>query len=96
MFATAGLDKKIILWDMQKLLVKRVYQNYHTKAITILDFNAQLILLVSGGLDQKIYVWNPYINQPIHCFESPSGSVLDLRFIPKSSFLVALYEKGLV
>ena len=51
MIATAGLDRKIILWDLSKLLIKRIYSNHHKKAITVVEFNESLILLVSGGLD---------------------------------------------
>ena len=59
------MDRKIIIWDKMKNKKRREYKNYHKKAIIALDYNDELIILVSGGIDHKIFVWNPYIDTPI-------------------------------
>lgn len=64
--ASASMDKTIILWDIIKNKKRREYKGYHKKAIVTLDYNENLIILVSGGIDHIIYVWNPYIDTPVY------------------------------
>lgn len=59
--ASAGLDSKIILWDTIKLTKKREYFGFHRKGVVSLQFNENLIVLISGGIDHNIFIWNPYI-----------------------------------
>jgi WD40 repeat protein len=61
--ASAGLDSKIILWDTIKLTKKREYFGFHRKGIVTLQFNENLIILISGGIDHNIFIWNPYIGK---------------------------------
>ncbi len=63
--ASAGMDRVIFLWDIIKNQKRREYKGYHKKAIVTLDYNENLIVLVSGGIDHVIYVWNPYIDTPV-------------------------------
>jgi WD40 repeat protein len=63
--ASAGLDGKIILWDTIKLKKKREYVGFHQKGVVSLQFNENLIVLISGGIDHKIFIWNPYIGRDI-------------------------------
>lgn len=61
--ASAGLDSKIILWDTIKLTKKREYFGFHRKGVVSLQFNENLIVLISGGIDHNIFIWNPYIGR---------------------------------
>ena len=94
--ASAGMDRKIILWDIIKNTKRREYKNYHKKAITTLDYNENLVVLVSGGIDHIIFVWNPYINTPIYCLKNHKSPISKLLFVNDPLHLVSLDTSGMV
>jgi len=88
--ASASLDKKIILWDTIENRKKREYKGYHKKGIISLDFNESLILLISGGFDHEIFVWNPYIDAPVHNLSGHASPIISLKFINNPLHVVSL------
>lgn len=88
--ASASLDRKIILWDTIENRKKREYKNYHKKGIVALDFNENLILLISGGFDHEIFVWNPYIDSPVHNLQGHASSIVSLKFVNNPMHIVSL------
>lgn len=88
--ASASLDKKIILWDTIENRKKREYKGYHKNGIISLDFNENLILLISGGFDHQIYVWNPYIDSPVHNLSGHSAPIVSVRFVSNPTHIVSL------
>ena len=88
--ASASLDKKIILWDLLENKPKREYVGYHKKGIVALDFSEALILLISGGFDHEIYVWNPYIDAPIHNLSGHVAPIVGLAFVPNPLHIVSV------
>lgn len=88
--ASASLDRKIILWDTIENKKKREYKNYHKKGIVALDFNENLILLISGGFDHEIFVWNPYIDSPVHNLSGHAAPIVSLKFVDNPMHIVSL------
>lgn len=88
--ASASLDKKIILWDLLENVPKREYKGYHKRGIIALDFSEPLILLISGGFDHEIYVWNPYIDSPVHNLSSHAAPIVGLAFLPNPLHIVSV------
>lgn len=88
--ASAGLDKKIILWDLLENDIKREYKGYHKKGIVALDFSESLILLISAGFDHEIYVWNPYIEAPVHNLSGHMSPIIGLAFIENPLHIVSV------
>ena len=88
--ASASLDRKIILWDTIENKKKREYKNYHRKGIVALDFNENLILLISGGFDHEIFVWNPYIDSPVHNLSGHAAPIVSIRFVDNPMHIVSL------
>jgi WD40 repeat protein len=88
--ASASLDRKIILWDTIENKKKREYKNYHKKGIVALDFNENLILLISGGFDHEIFVWNPYIDSPVHNLSGHASPIVSLKFVNNPMHIVSL------
>lgn len=88
--ASAGLDRKIILWDLLENTPKREYKGYHKKGIVALDFSEALILLISGGFDHEIYVWNPYIDAPVHNLSGHVAPIVGLAFVPNPLHIISV------
>ena len=88
--ASASLDRKIILWDTIENKMKTEYKGYHKKGIMTLDFNENLILLISGGFDHEIYVWNPYIKAPVQNLSGHAAPIISARFIDNPLHIVTV------
>lgn len=88
--ASACIDGKIILWDTIENKKKRDYNGYHKKGIMALDFNENLILLISGGFDHQIYVWNPYIDSPVHNLTGHAAPIVSVKFVSNPLHIVTL------
>lgn len=88
--ASAALDNKIILWDLLENAPKREYKGYHKKGIVALSFNESLILLISGGFDHEIYVWNPYIDSPVHNLSGHAAPIVGLAFVPNPLHIISV------
>ena len=88
--ASAGLDKKIILWDLLENDIKREYKGFHKKGIMALDFSESLILLISAGFDHEIFVWNPYIEAPVHNLSGHMSPIIGIAFIDNPLHIVSV------
>lgn len=88
--ASASLDRKIILWDTIENRKKREYSGYHKKGIMALDFNENLILLISGGFDHQIFIWNPYIDSPVHNLAGHTAPIVSVKFVDNPLHIVTL------
>ena len=88
--ASASLDTKIILWDLLENVPKREYKGFHKKGIVALDFSESLILLISGGFDHEIYVWNPYIDSPVHNLSGHVAPIVGLAFVSNPLHIVSV------
>lgn len=88
--ATASFDRKIILWDTIEDKKKREYKDSHRKGIVALDFNESLILLISGGFDHEIFIWNPYIDAPVHNLSGHASPIVSLKFIKNPLHIVSI------
>ena len=62
MLASASMDCTIGLWDLQTGKHKRTLEG-HTKGVRCLSYSPEYRLLVSGGFDFDVIVWNPYVAQ---------------------------------
>ena len=90
------MDRKIILWDIIKNKKRREYKGYHKKAIVTLDYNESLIVLVSGGIDHSIFVWNPYIDTPVYCMNDHNSPIQRVIFVDDPLHLLSMDAEGIV
>lgn len=61
-----------------------------------MDFCEELILLVSGGIDHQIYIWNPYIETPVYMLKGHATIILSLKFVPDPWHLVSVDEDSIL
>ena len=57
--ASAGMDRKIVLWDMATLRFNKLFTNGHQLGVHTLDWYADMNMILSAGLDHDIFMWNP-------------------------------------
>eukprot|EP00658_Telonema_sp_P-2_P023521 TRINITY_DN19432_c0_g1_i1.p1 TRINITY_DN19432_c0_g1~~TRINITY_DN19432_c0_g1_i1.p1 ORF type:complete len:422 (-),score=78.60 TRINITY_DN19432_c0_g1_i1:398-1663(-) len=50
-------DKSIKVWSLENLRCVRTLQEAHPHFVSCLDFNQRFPMLVSGGIDQKVKIW---------------------------------------
>lgn len=46
--------------------------------------------MISGGFDHQIFVWNPYIDSPVHCLTGHSAPIVSLKFVNNPTHIVSL------
>lgn len=90
--ATASLDKEnsIILWETIEDGIKKCYSGYHKDGVLCLAFNEDLILLISGGIHHEIFIWNPYIKEPIHQLTGHPAPIVSLKFVNNPLHIVSM------
>lgn len=94
--ASASLDNNIILWDTIKLEKRREYAGYHKRGVISLEFNENLIILLSAGIDHNIFVWNPYIDSPVYCLKGHMSSISCMQILKYPLHLVSMDEDSFV
>ncbi|XP_043942680.1 WD repeat-containing protein on Y chromosome-like [Protopterus annectens] len=77
----ASSGSSVIIADIERK--KKAYTWKINKGVTCFDFNKSLNLLVTGGMDHKVRLWNQYVtNRPIALLQGHYMAILD----------VAIYE----
>jgi WD40 repeat protein len=83
--------KKRIYYDN-----KRTDKKGHKKGIMALDFNENLILLISAGFDHSIKIWNPYIDDPVYTLEGHTAPIISLKFINDPLHIISIDTESVI
>lgn len=108
--ASAGIDKRILLWepgDVRPIdiagriegrpdpkLEFRVFEG-HTAAIRALDFSNDGRLLLSGGHDNTLRIWDVASGGSVKALRGHGRWVRDCAFSPDAQFIVSAGHDGL-
>ena len=84
--ASGGLDRQIILWDIQKEKQIQVFKG-HSKGVSSLCFLNDNNTLVSTGIDQNVRVWNVTTGELLRSLNNHTMSVHDLALRPNNTGL---------
>ena len=79
--ASAGMDKKIVLWKMDDLTLKHVFTNGHQLGVHTLDWYADMNMILSAGLDHDIYMWNPQVKTRVFLMKGHNHSLIGVKWI---------------
>jgi WD40 repeat protein len=91
LMVSAGRDSTIFLWDLDKLTVLAKFR-YHKAAITSIIILKNLI--ISGGTDNQILIYDRITNKILHVLNKHSHHVLDLALHPDDTTLASSGADG--
>lgn len=83
------------IWDLTKHKVSACWSE-HTNSITAIQSNDDII--VSGGIDKKIVVWDPKQESPVKIIKRYPSRVNDIKLIkyPSDYYVIAAYEDSAI
>ena len=87
-FATSGNNAEIRIWDLRKKLDDKdrfVVLKGHRGKINTIDFHPTQNLLVSGGADKYVYLWDTHNMQLKRKYSAHDTQITDIRFSPKGN-----------
>ena len=89
LLATCSLDLTVRTWDLARGEEQLVLRG-HEKGVVSLAYCADVNLLVSGGLDNFVLVWNPVVKAPIFKLVSPTSNThcVGIEVVPGTADMV--------
>ncbi|KAA6404025.1 MAG: hypothetical protein EZS28_000456 [Streblomastix strix] len=57
---TCSLDSSIAIWDLDRQVIKHRFVEGHTQGIQCMSWSPEYKLLISGGYDNIICIWDPF------------------------------------
>ena len=88
LIATAGYDRKIILWDASSGNKLRELTG-HNGAIFDLDFSSSGKILASACADETVKIWDVATGKRLDTLGQPEGEVFAVEITPDDGFVVA-------
>lgn len=95
LFATAGWDNRIKIWNLKSKNVIHTIENAHNDDIESIGFTPDGRYLVSAGLDKVAHLWDVETGKLVRTFSS-STSIHSLAISPDSRLLAAGNGSGQV
>lgn len=93
--AAAIADGTIRVWRNGISGTSAVF-NGHVDVVSALDFNGDGSLLVSGGVDMDVLIWDVASGERLLTLSGHTGSIRDVAFSPDSTQVVSASEDGTV
>lgn len=85
--ATASLDKTVRLFDLVQLKRTHVLSG-HSKGVTCLEYNPKLQMLLSGGFDNYIALWDPGAGVLCKKLTGHSCAIASIKAVPDTEYEV--------
>ena len=89
---TSGKDNAIIQWDLNKEQKVVVNKMAHSNNILGMDLNWDNSLLLTGGMDRILKVWDVKSNKVIKEFKGHRGCITDVRWTRNNNEFASVSE----
>jgi len=80
LIASCSMDTNILLWDLGSGELKRALSG-HRKGVRCIEYSSQHRVLVSGGFECDIFVWNPYVSDLIIKLTGHTSHIVGLQMV---------------
>eukprot|EP00762_Andalucia_godoyi_P000195 ANDGO_02362.mRNA.1 putative WD repeat-containing protein alr2800 len=92
---TCSMDKSIKFASVETGLVSRTLVG-HTKSVKAIDWNPSKKLVVSGGLERDIFIWNPFIDHPLSVLKGHKAPVVRVFFNADDNQIISLSQDKMI
>mmetsp|Transcript_58012 Transcript_58012/g.111881 ORF Transcript_58012/g.111881 Transcript_58012/m.111881 type:complete len:1193 (+) Transcript_58012:138-3716(+) len=82
--ASCGVDRNVMIWDVYTGRWMQTLKG-HTMGVRCMAFAASIKVLVSGGYDYDLFVWNPYVKTSIHQIPGHQAPIVAIEVLGSSS-----------
>ncbi|XP_071538855.1 autophagy-related protein 16 isoform X2 [Panulirus ornatus] len=86
--ATGGVDRKLKLWDINRLVEPKGLLTGSNAGVTAIDFDAEESLILGASSDFASRVWTVVDHRLRHTLTGHSGKVMAARFLSESAKVV--------
>eukprot|EP00698_Gefionella_okellyi_P023237 TRINITY_DN7870_c0_g1_i1.p1 TRINITY_DN7870_c0_g1~~TRINITY_DN7870_c0_g1_i1.p1 ORF type:complete len:1084 (+),score=205.12 TRINITY_DN7870_c0_g1_i1:81-3332(+) len=86
---TCGMDGKLVLHDLDKWQPFNTLVG-HKRNVTCFAYAPTARLLISGGFDRDVIVWNPYTQKPIWNLEGHKDSIVGIEVNEADSQIITI------
>lgn len=93
-FASCSIDKSIKLWNVKNAVSNGTLKGHTAGINCIAYYEGDKNLLLSGGDDFNVIVWDLISRTQLRSLKHHTGNVMDVCFINKMPFFSSLSEDG--
>ena len=92
---SAGMDKLVCFWSLDRLELKKKLEG-HKKGVYTLEWAEDIASLFTGGIEHDVYIWNPYVHERIFLLKGHNHSLAKIKYLPGTYQLVSADISGMV
>lgn len=92
--ASCGVDKNVMIWDVTSGALKQTLRG-HEMGVRCMAFAPTQKVLVTGGFDYSLFVWNPYVGSSIHTIQGHAAPIVGIAVLgPSTGQVVSADSEG--
>ncbi|CEL95412.1 unnamed protein product [Vitrella brassicaformis CCMP3155] len=76
--ASCAMDKLVYIWDAATGELKRKLEG-HERGVRTMCFSPANKLLITGGFDYQLFIWNPYVGKAIHTIKGHLAPIIKIE-----------------
>merc|ERR1712136_684944 len=82
--ASCGVDRNVMIWDVTTGLLRQLLEG-HQMGVRCMAFAASNKVLVTGGFDYNLFVWNPYVGTSTHVIRGHVAPIVGIEVLGAAS-----------
>lgn len=82
--ASCGIDRNVMIWDVLNGRLRQTLTG-HEMGVRCMAFATSTKVLVTGGFDYNLFVWNPYVGKSIHIIQGHTASIVGIEMLGANS-----------
>ena len=96
MFASAGLDGRICLWDIRNQRYINTLNSGRARSVNNLEWISSISALMASSSDHKINIYNTFTKEKIFSLHGHNAPVLAVKWVPDTYDVFSADSSGIV